>query len=96
MAEHTVQDHHLDLDAHQQAYSGFLRGSVALILHVAFVMVALCSFAFAARFSVFIGFAGLIIGTIAVLIDARAGSRYWFLSLAVLLIFGLITAINVS
>ena len=96
MAEHTVQDHHLDLDAHQKAYSGFLRGTVAVILLCGFVVVALCSFAFAARFNVFIGFAGLIIGAISVLIDARAGSKYWFLSLAVLLIFGLITAVNVS
>jgi hypothetical protein len=96
MAEHAVQDHHLDLEAHQQAYAGFIRGTVAVLLLCAFVVVALCSFAFAARFNVFLGFAGLIIGSIAVLIDARAGSKYWFLSLAVLVIFGLITAVNVS
>jgi hypothetical protein len=96
MAEHTVQDHHLDLEAHQNAYKSFLRGTVALLLLVGFTMVALCSFAFAARFNVFLGFAGLIIGSIAVTIDARAGSKYWFLSLAVLVIFGLITAVSVS
>lgn len=96
MAEHAVHDHHLDLEAHQQTYTAFIRGAVALILLCGFVVVALCSFAFAARFSVFIGFAGLVIGAIAVLIDARAGSKHWFLSLAVLIIFGLITAINVS
>jgi hypothetical protein len=96
MAEHTVHDHHLDIEAHQHAYAAFIRGTVAVLLMCAFVVVALCSFAFAARFSVFIGFAGLIVGAIAVLIDARAGSKHWLLSLAVLVIFGLITAINVS
>ena len=43
----------------------------------------------------FTGFAGLIIGVIAVLIDARSGSQRWLLSVGVLVLFGLITAMNV-
>jgi hypothetical protein len=57
--------------------------------------VALVSFRFAHMLNVFTGFAGLILGFIAVAIDARSGSR-WFLSLGVLVLFGLITAVNVS
>jgi hypothetical protein len=95
MAEHTV-DHHLDMAAHRSTYANFVRGSVALVLICAFVLVALCSFAFGHTLNVFIGFAGLIIGVIAVLIDARSGSQRWFLALGVLVIFGLLTAISVS
>ena len=95
MAEQTV-DHRLDLAAHQGAYAGFIRGSVALALICGFILVALCSFAFGHTLSVFIGFAGLIIGIIAVLIDARSGAPRWLLSLGVLVIFALITAISVS
>jgi Bacterial aa3 type cytochrome c oxidase subunit IV len=95
MAEQSV-DHHLDIAAHQSTYTNFVRGAVALGLICAFVLVALCSFAFGHTLNVFVGFAGLIIGIIAVLIDARSGSQRWFLALGVLVIFGLITAISVS
>jgi hypothetical protein len=95
MAEQSA-DHHLDIAAHRSAYANFVRGSVALVLICAFVLVALCAFAFGHTLNVFIGFAGLIIGVIAVLIDARSGSQRWLLSLGVLVIFGLITAISVS
>jgi hypothetical protein len=95
MAEHTV-DHHLDIAAHRSTYANFVRGSVALGLICAFVLVALCSFAFGHTLHVFTGFAGLIIGIIAVLIDARSGSQRWLLSVGVLVLFGLITAISVG
>ena len=94
MAEQSA-DHHLDIDAHRKTYGAFLRGSVVLGIICAFVVVSLCSFAFGKSLNVFTGFAGLIIGTIAVLIDARSGSQRWFLSLGVLVLFGLITAMNV-
>ena len=95
MAEHSV-DHHLDVAAHRGTYGNFVRGSVALGLICAFVLVALCSFAFGHTLNVFTGFVGLIIGVIAVLIDARAGSQRWLLSVGVLVLFGLITAVSVS
>lgn len=95
MAEHTV-DHHLDIAAHRGTWANFVRGSVALVLICAFVLVSLCSFAFGQTLNVFMGFAGLIIGIIAVLIDARSGSQRWLLSLGVLVLFGLITAVNVG
>jgi hypothetical protein len=95
MAEQSV-DHHLDIAAHRSTYGNFVRGALALTLICAFVLVALCSFAFGHALNVFTGFVGLIIGVIAVLIDARSGSPRWFLSLGVLVLFGLITAASVS
>jgi len=94
MAEQSV-DHHLDLDAHQRTYGAFVRGSVVMGIVCAFVLVALSCFAFGKTLNVFTGFAGLIIGIIAVLIDARSGSQRWLLSIGVLVLFGLITAMIV-
>ena len=95
MAEHSSDNHSQDMEAHRSTYEGFIKGSVALSIHCGFVLVALCSFAFAHTLNVFTGFAGLIIGTIAILIDARKGGK-WYLSIGALVLFGLITAVNVS
>ena len=83
------------MEAHRRTYDGFIKGSVALSIHCGYVLVALCSFAFANTLNVFTGFAGLIIGTIAILIDVRTGGK-WYLSIGLLVLFGLITAVNVS
>jgi hypothetical protein len=96
MAEHGSHNAHGDLASHRETYEGFIRGSIVLVLITAFVMVALVSFRFASFLNVFIGFAGLILGIIAVLAETRAGSKRWFVSLAILVAFGLITAINIS
>jgi hypothetical protein len=98
MADHSTQSsggHMGGADEHNRTYEGFLIGSVALALICGFALVALCSFAFGHTLNVFAGFAGLIVGIIAVLIDARTGAK-WYLSVALLVIFGLITAVNVS
>jgi len=95
MAEHSSDNHSQDLEAHRSTYEGFVKGAIALSLHCGFVLVALCSFAFAHTLNVFTGFAGLIVGVIAVLIDARTGGK-WLLSVGALVLFGLITAVNVS
>ena len=96
MAEHGssgVPTH--GFDEHKRTYEGFIKGAIALTLICAFILVALSAFAFVGTGNVLLGFATLIVGLIAVLIDARAGSR-WFLSLGLLVIFGLITAVAVS
>ena len=96
MAEHPSSDTHAHgMEEHRSTYQGFVKGAIVLSLVSALVLVALVSFRFAHTLNVFTGFAGLILGCIAVAIDARTGSR-WFLSLGVLVVFGLITAINVS
>ena len=88
-------DHTKHLPAHEETYAAFIKGSVALCLYCAFILVALCSFAFGATLNNVLGWAILIIGLIAVLIDLRAGSR-WFLSGGLLVAFGLLTGINVA
>jgi hypothetical protein len=95
MAEHSSDNHAHGMEEHTSTYEAFIKGSVALSIICGFVLVALCSFAFAATLNVFTGFAGLIVGVIAVLIDARTGGK-WLLSLGALVLFGLITAVNVS
>jgi hypothetical protein len=95
MAEHSSDEHSQDMEAHRSAYSAFITGSIALSFICAFVLVSLVSFRFAATLNVFMGFAGLIAGIVAVLIDIRTGGK-WLLSLGALVVFGLITAVNVS
>ena len=95
MAEHSSDNHAHGMDEHTSTYEGFIKGSVALSLICGFVLVSLVSFRFAHTLNVFTGFAGLIVGIIAVLIDARTGGK-WLLSVGALVLFGLITAVNVS
>ena len=96
MAEHTSSGTHGDdMEEHRSTYQGFVKGAIVLALVSFYVLVALVSFRFAHTLNVFSGFAGLVIGFTAIAVDARTGSR-WFLSLGVLVLFGLITAINVS
>lgn len=82
-------------EAHAATYAGFLKGSVILSLMSFYVVVALVAFAFISHFNLLIGFGGLIIGAIALLVDARA-SNSWYLSGAWLVVFGLITAVAVG
>jgi hypothetical protein len=95
MAEHSSGNHSQDMEEHRSTYSAFVTGSIALSLICAFVLVSLVSFRFAGTLNVFMGFAGLIVGIVAVLIDVRTGGK-WLLSIGALVLFGLITAINVS
>jgi hypothetical protein len=56
-------------------------------------MVALVAFRFMDNWNVLVGFAGLIAGIIATLIDLRASGK-WYLSGGLLVLFGLFVAIN--
>ncbi len=93
MADHTPSHTPRGFQDHKETYEGFLTGSVALGLICGFVLVALCAFRFMDSLNVLTGFAGLILGVLATLIDVRAGGR-WFLSGGLLVLFGLIVAIN--
>jgi uncharacterized integral membrane protein len=96
MAEHSSShSHSQDVEAHRTTYDGFIKGSIALTLVCLFVLVALVSFAFGHAWSVFLGLAGLAAGIVGTLIDVKAGSGKWRLSLVLLVLFALITAINV-
>lgn len=93
MADHSPTHTPRGLQDHKDTYEGFLTGSVALALICGYVLVALVAFRFMDYLNVLTGFAGLIVGIIATLIDARSGGK-WYLSGGLLVLFGLLVAIN--
>lgn len=96
MADHgTHTSSAMDYEAAHSTYAGFIKGAIALTIFCLYVLVALSAFAFIEKGNVLIGFAGLIIGAIALIIDMRA-SNNWYVSVAWLVIFGLLTAVLVS
>ena len=96
MADHGSSGSHSDdFNSHAATYNAFVKGSIVLAINCFYILVALVAFRFAPSWNVFLGFAGLIVGTLALLIDARAGNKY-YLSGGFLAIFALITAIAVS
>lgn len=95
MADQSSSNASKDMEAHRGTYDAFLTGAVALSILVGYIMVALVAFRFAHSLNVFSGFTGLILGIIAVLIDVRSSGK-WYLSVGLLVVFGLITAVNVS
>jgi hypothetical protein len=83
------------MEAHRKTYDAFLTGSVALSIICGYVLVALVSFRFAPSFNVFMGFGGLVLGIVAVLLDVRRG-RSWYLSVGLLVLFGLVIAASIA
>jgi hypothetical protein len=81
------------MDEHRAGYDGFIKGSVALSIICGYALVALVAFRFMDSFNVLVGFAGLFVGLLAVLIDARTGGR-WLLSGGLLVLYGIFVAIN--
>ena len=81
---------------HESTYRGFINGSIAMCFIILYVLIALCSVGFGDTLPRFMAFAGVIIGTVVILIDWRSGSKIWPLSLGFLVVYGLLTAINVS
>lgn len=96
MADHgSSGSHSHGFDEHRSTYDAFIKGSVALTIVCLYILVALVAFAFVNSGNLLLGFGGLILGMIAVLIDARSGGK-WYLSGGLLVIYGLITAVAVS
>lgn len=93
MADHSPSHQPRGFADHKETYEGFVTGSVALSMICAFVVVALCAFRFMDSWNMFVGFAGLVLGIIAVLIDVRASGK-WYVSGALLVLYGLFVAIN--
>ncbi|WP_395686471.1 aa3-type cytochrome c oxidase subunit IV [Aestuariivirga sp.] len=93
MADHGASGaHSQNIEAHRATYQGFIKGSIILSIFCLYVLVALVAFAFVSSGNLLLGFGGLIIGTLALVIDARVGNA-WYLSVGWLVIFGLITAV---
>ena len=59
-------------------------------------MVALVMFGFGKGAAVFLGFLGMVAGMVAIGIDAMSSRGGWLFSLATLVLFMLVTAINIS
>lgn len=96
MADHGASGaHSQNIEAHRATYQGFIKGSIILSIFCFYVLVALVAFAFVANGNLLLGFGGLIIGSLALIIDARAGNN-WYLSAGWLVIFGLVTAVMLS
>ncbi len=93
MADHSPSHQPRGFADHKDTYESFLTGSVALSMICGFIVVALCAFRFMDSWNVFTGFAGLILGVIAVLIDVRATGK-WYVSGALLVLYSLYVAIN--
>jgi hypothetical protein len=85
-----------NFEAHRSTYEAFITGSVALTLLCLYTLVSLVIFRFGGSFHVFLGFAGLVVGVITVLIDVKTGGKRWFLSGGALVLFGLVTAMSVA
>jgi hypothetical protein len=96
MAEQASQQEAQEMSGHTVTYEGFLKGSIVVALCCIFILLALVNVGFGHSLPIFKAFAGLIAGFLAVLIDARAGSGRWILALGVLLIYALLTAMNIS
>lgn len=81
-----------DFEPHKQDYDQFVRLTVATMLAVAFILVALLSVGFAQSYNVLNGVGGLIIGLVSVVLTLMTGGRNWIPSLVLVVLFFLVTA----
>ena len=82
--------------AHLATYDGFIKGATMAALQVGFVLVALVMFGFGKGAAVFLGFLGIIAGMGAITLDFMSSRGGWTISIATLVLFVLVTAINIS
>jgi hypothetical protein len=94
MADHSPSHTPRGFQDHKETYEGFLTGSVALTMVCLFILVALCAFRFMDNWNVLTGFAGIIAGIVATLIDVRSGGK-WYVSGGLLVLFGIFVAANI-
>ena len=80
------------MGAHRATYQGFLQLSMAGVFHCLFVLVALVTFRFMDYpLNLLVGFGGLIIGTLVILISLRMGGK-WIPSVILLVVYALFVA----
>ncbi|VAV88976.1 hypothetical protein MNBD_ALPHA08-1982 [hydrothermal vent metagenome] len=94
MAKEEVASH--GMEEHNATWEGFVKGSVALSLMSAYIVVALCLFGFGTSYTFLVGFGGMIVGLIAIIIDARANPSKWYLSTGLLIAYGLLVAAMIT
>ena len=84
-----------DFATHRATYKGFVDFSVAGALHSLFIVVALVVFRFVDNpFNLFLGFGGMIVGTLVTIIALRMGGK-WMVPTVILVLYGLFAAMNV-
>ena len=83
---------------HAATYQGFVKFSVALAISCFIILTALSVFAFAPSGITYnaLGYGGLVLGLLAVIIDIRMDSGKWLLSAAVSAVFALLAAMAVA
>jgi hypothetical protein len=94
MADHSPTHTPRGFADHKDTYSGFLNGSIAVTMICLFILVGLVAFRFMDSLNVFTGFAIIIVGCVAALIDLKTGAK-WYLTAALLVLSGLFVAANV-
>ena len=81
--------------AHRATYENFLQVSICGALHCMYVLVALVTFRFMDNpKNVFVGFGGIIVGSIATLVGLRMGGK-WIMPVVLLVLYTLYVANNV-
>jgi Bacterial aa3 type cytochrome c oxidase subunit IV len=81
--------------AHEAAYDGFLKFSIAGSIICIYVLVALVTFRFMNNpANVVVGFLGILVGIIASIIAVRLGGK-WLVAIVPLVLFALFVAGNV-
>jgi hypothetical protein len=97
MAEHgSTGTHSHGFEEHAKTYDGFIKASIAGTILCFYVLVALVAFAFVSTgTNLLLGFGGLILGILALIIDVRIGGS-WKLSVGLLAIYGLLTAVMLA
>jgi Bacterial aa3 type cytochrome c oxidase subunit IV len=97
MSEHSsnAQPPSQDMAAHEAAYDGFIKFSVAGSIICVYVLVALVTFRFMNNpANLITGFGGLIVGIITSIIALRLGGK-WMVAVVPLVLFALFVAANV-
>ncbi len=94
MAKTEVASH--TMDEHNATWEGFVKGCVAVSLMCAYIVVALCMFGFGTSYTFLVGFGGMTVGLIAIIIDARANPSKWYLSTGLLIAYGLLVAAMIT
>lgn len=90
MADETPVVH--EYEPHKQDYELFIKLTMATLLSVGFILVALLAVGFAKSFSVLTAVVGLIVGLIAVMLTLMTGGRNWIPCGVLFVLYFLFTA----
>jgi hypothetical protein len=84
----------MNIDEQRQTYAAFVTATTAGVIASLYILLALAAVAFAS-WGTLICWLALIVGTVALIIDARMSPKKWMLSAGGLVFFTLVTVLNV-